>query len=101
LRSPGSARAGVAQILVVTRDGQVALRVENHLVVGEVGRLVVNDRGVVSAGSTWQGKKLIPDVDESVGGVASWITPRLGVASVTTVALLLENTLTLAEAATR
>lgn len=56
---------------------------------------------VVSAGITWQGKKLIPDVDEAVGEVASWITPRLGGVGVTTVALLLENTLTLAEAATR
>ena len=55
---------------------------------------------VVSAGITWQGKKLIPDVHESVGEVASWITPRLGGVGVTTVALLLENTVTLAEAAT-
>lgn len=53
---------------------------------------------VVSAGITWQGKKLVPDVDESVGAVASWITPRLGGVGVTTVALLLENTVSLAEA---
>ncbi len=54
---------------------------------------------VVSAGITWQGKKLVPDVDEAVGEVASWITPRLGGVGVTTVAMLLENTVSLAEAA--
>lgn len=53
---------------------------------------------VVSAGITWEGKRLIPDVDESVGEKASWITPRLGGVGVTTVAMLLQNTVTLAEA---
>jgi methylenetetrahydrofolate dehydrogenase (NADP+)/methenyltetrahydrofolate cyclohydrolase len=53
---------------------------------------------VVSAGITWQGKRLLPDVDESVGEKASWITPRLGGVGVTTVAMLLENTIELAEA---
>ena len=33
---------------------------------------------VISGGISWEGKKLLPDVDESVGEVASWITPRLG-----------------------
>ena len=53
---------------------------------------------VVSAGITWEGKRLIPDVDESVGEKASWITPRLGGVGVTTVAMLLQNTVDLAEA---
>ena len=35
---------------------------------------------------------LLPDVDESVGEVASWITPRLGGVGPTTVAMLLRNT---------
>jgi methylenetetrahydrofolate dehydrogenase (NADP+)/methenyltetrahydrofolate cyclohydrolase len=56
---------------------------------------------VVSAGITWQGKRLIPDVDESVGEKASWITPRLGGVGVTTVAMLLQNTVQLAEANSR
>jgi methylenetetrahydrofolate dehydrogenase (NADP+)/methenyltetrahydrofolate cyclohydrolase len=38
-------------------------------------------------------------VDESVGEVASWITPRLGGVGPTTVAMLLRNTVTLAERA--
>jgi len=52
---------------------------------------------VVSAGITWEGRKLIPDVDEGVGEVASWITPRLGGVGPTTVAMLLTNTLRAAE----
>lgn len=52
---------------------------------------------VLSGGISWEGKRLVPDVDESVGEVASWITPRLGGVGVTTVAMLLRNTVTLAE----
>jgi methylenetetrahydrofolate dehydrogenase (NADP+)/methenyltetrahydrofolate cyclohydrolase len=54
---------------------------------------------VVSAGITWQGKKLVPDVAPEVAEVASWITPRLGGVGVMTVAMLLANTVALAEAA--
>ncbi|MCP5027706.1 MAG: bifunctional 5,10-methylenetetrahydrofolate dehydrogenase/5,10-methenyltetrahydrofolate cyclohydrolase [Actinomycetia bacterium] len=52
---------------------------------------------VVSGGISWEGRKLLPDVDESVGEVASWITPRLGGVGPTTVALLLQNTVGAAE----
>ncbi|MCP3909689.1 MAG: bifunctional 5,10-methylenetetrahydrofolate dehydrogenase/5,10-methenyltetrahydrofolate cyclohydrolase [Actinomycetia bacterium] len=52
---------------------------------------------VVSGGISWEGRKLLPDVDESVGEVASWITPRLGGVGPTTVALLLQNTVAAAE----
>jgi methylenetetrahydrofolate dehydrogenase (NADP+)/methenyltetrahydrofolate cyclohydrolase len=52
---------------------------------------------VVSGGITWEGRKLRPDVDESVGEVASWITPRIGGVGPTTVALLLRNTVEAAE----
>ena len=54
---------------------------------------------VVNAGITWQGKKLVPDVAPEVADVASWITPRLGGVGVTTVAMLLANTVSLAERA--
>jgi methylenetetrahydrofolate dehydrogenase (NADP+)/methenyltetrahydrofolate cyclohydrolase len=53
---------------------------------------------VVSAGITWHGRRLLPDVDETVAETASWITPRLGGVGVTTVAMLLRNTVGLAEA---
>lgn len=52
---------------------------------------------VVSGGITWEGRKLLPDVAESVGEVASWITPRLGGVGPTTVAMLLRNTVQAAE----
>jgi len=52
---------------------------------------------VVSGGITWEGKKLIPDVAESVGEIAGWITPRLGGVGPTTVAMLLLNTVMAAE----
>ena len=54
---------------------------------------------MVSGGITWEGRKLLPDVDESVADVAGWITPRLGGVGRTTVALLLRNTVAAAEAA--
>jgi methylenetetrahydrofolate dehydrogenase (NADP+)/methenyltetrahydrofolate cyclohydrolase len=46
---------------------------------------------VVGAGITWEGKRLVSDVDEAVGEVAGWVTPRRGGVGVTTVALLLAN----------
>ena len=52
---------------------------------------------VVSGGITWEGRRLLPDVDEAVGEVASWITPRLGGVGPTTVAMLLRNTVAAAE----
>lgn len=52
---------------------------------------------VVSGGITWEGKKLLADVDESVNEVASWVTPRLGGVGPTTVAMLLRNTVEAAE----
>jgi methylenetetrahydrofolate dehydrogenase (NADP+)/methenyltetrahydrofolate cyclohydrolase len=52
---------------------------------------------VVSAGITWQGKRLLPDVLESVAEKASWVTPRLGGVGVMTVAMLLLNTVQAAE----
>lgn len=52
---------------------------------------------VVGGGITWEGKKLLSDVDESVGEVASWVTPRLGGVGPTTIAMLLRNTVEAAE----
>jgi methylenetetrahydrofolate dehydrogenase (NADP+) / methenyltetrahydrofolate cyclohydrolase len=54
---------------------------------------------VVSGGISWEGRKVLADVDESVAEVASWITPRLGGVGPTTVAMLLRNTVEAAERA--
>jgi methylenetetrahydrofolate dehydrogenase (NADP+)/methenyltetrahydrofolate cyclohydrolase len=56
---------------------------------------------VVSGGISWEGRRLLPDVAEECAEVAGWITPRLGGVGVTTVAMLLRNTVALAEAAER
>lgn len=61
------------------------------------GEMVKPGAVAVSGGITWEGKKLIPDVDEEVGEVAAWITPRLGGVGPTTVAMLLTNTVAAAE----
>ena len=55
---------------------------------------------VVSGGISWEGRKLLADVDESVNDVASWVTPRLGGVGPTTVAMLLRNTVEAAERST-
>ncbi|MDQ3642725.1 MAG: bifunctional 5,10-methylenetetrahydrofolate dehydrogenase/5,10-methenyltetrahydrofolate cyclohydrolase, partial [Actinomycetota bacterium] len=53
---------------------------------------------VVSAGITWgEGRRLLPDVDESVAEVAGWITPRIGGVGPTTIAMLLSNAVSAAE----
>ncbi len=52
---------------------------------------------VIGGGLTWEGRKARSDVDESCAEVAGWITPRLGGVGVTTVAMLLRNTVTAAE----
>ena len=46
---------------------------------------------VVGAGLTWEGRRIISDVDESVAEVAGWVTPRRGGVGPTTVAMLLSN----------
>ncbi len=56
---------------------------------------------VVSAGTSWEGRKLIPDVREDVAEVAGWITPRLGGVGPMTRAMLLRNALRAAELAAR
>jgi methylenetetrahydrofolate dehydrogenase (NADP+)/methenyltetrahydrofolate cyclohydrolase len=52
---------------------------------------------VIGGGLTWEGRKARSDVDESCAEVAGWITPRLGGVGVTTVAMLLRNTVAAAE----
>ena len=51
---------------------------------------------VFSAGICWEGKRLLPDVEETLAEKASWVTPRLGGIGLTTVAMLLRNTVELA-----
>ena len=52
---------------------------------------------VVGAGVRYEGKKLLPDVDESCEEVAGWITPRVGGVGPTTIAMLFRNLVEAAE----
>jgi len=104
LKQPGANAAvtvvhtGVPDIAAYTREADV--------VIAAVGSpsivtpdMVRPGAVVVSGGVSWEGRRLLPDVDEAVGEVASWITPRLGGVGPTTVAMLLRNTVEIAERA--
>ena len=54
---------------------------------------------VIGAGVRYAGRRLLPDVDESVAGVAGAITPRVGGVGPTTVAMLFRNAIAAAEKA--
>ena len=52
---------------------------------------------VVGAGVRYEGRKLLPDVDEKCEEVAGWITPRVGGVGPTTIAMLFRNAVEAAE----
>ena len=102
LKQPG-ANAAVTVVHTGVPDLAAYVR-QADVVVSAVGRagfvtpdMVRPGAVVVSGGISWEGKKLLADVDESVADVASWITPRLGGVGPTTVAMLLRNTVDAAE----
>jgi methylenetetrahydrofolate dehydrogenase (NADP+)/methenyltetrahydrofolate cyclohydrolase len=85
-------------------DDMAALVRQGDVVVAAAGRagLVTADMikpgaAVVGAGTSWEGKKLLSDVDEGVGEVAGWITPRIGGVGPMTRAMLLRNVVMMAE----
>lgn len=104
LKAPGANAAvtvvhtGVKDIAHFTRRADVvvaALGVANFV----RPEMIKPGAVVIGGGITWEGKKLLSDVDESVAQVAGWVTPRLGGVGPTTVAMLLRNTLEAAERA--
>ena len=102
LKQPG-ANAAVTVVHTGVRDLAAYTRQADILIVAAGRRSIVTPdmvkpgAAVVSAGITWEGRRLIPDVDESVAEVAGWITPRLGGVGPTTRAMLLSNTVRAAE----
>jgi methylenetetrahydrofolate dehydrogenase (NADP+) / methenyltetrahydrofolate cyclohydrolase len=52
---------------------------------------------VVGGGVRYEGRKLLPDVDEACNDVAGWITPRIGGVGPTTIAMLFRNAVEAAE----
>lgn len=90
--------SGVADLGAHTRRGDVIISaVGSPSIV--TADMVHPGAVVISGGISWEGRRLLPDVDEAVGEVASWITPRLGGVGPTTIAMLLQNTVAAAEAA--
>jgi len=52
---------------------------------------------VIGGGVRYEGRKLLPDVDEACAEVAGWITPRVGGVGPTTIAMLFRNAVECAE----
>jgi methylenetetrahydrofolate dehydrogenase (NADP+)/methenyltetrahydrofolate cyclohydrolase len=77
-----------------TADIVVAAAGRPHLLTPE---MVKPGAAVVSAGTTFEGRKLIPDARPDVAEVAGWITPRIGGVGPMTRAMLLRNALRAAE----
>ena len=89
---------GVPNIADYTREADIVIAAVGRP--GTISKDMVKPGAiVVSGGISWEGKKLLPDVDEDVAEVASWITPRLGGVGPLTVAMLLKNTVEAAERA--
>lgn len=89
---------GVEDLAGLVRTGDV--------VVAAAGRegLVTRDMvkpgaAVVGVGTSFDGRRLLSDVDESVAEVAGWITPRIGGVGPMTRAMLLRNCVLAAERA--
>jgi methylenetetrahydrofolate dehydrogenase (NADP+)/methenyltetrahydrofolate cyclohydrolase len=93
----GVAREDMARI-VRTADIVVAAAGQPHVLTAD---MVKPGAAVVSAGTSFAGKKLVPDAAPDVAEVAGWITPRLGGVGPMTRAMLLRNALRAAEMAAR
>jgi len=84
--------------IVRTADIVVAAAGRPHLLTPD---MVKPGAAVVSAGTSFEGKKLVPDAHPDVAEVAGWITPRLGGVGPMTRAMLLRNAVRAAEMAAR
>ena len=74
--------------IVIAAAGVPGILKPEHLTSGRV---------VVGGGVRYQGRKLLPDVDEACNEVAGWITPRVGGVGPTTIAMLFRNAVEAAE----
>ncbi|MCL6094953.1 MAG: bifunctional 5,10-methylenetetrahydrofolate dehydrogenase/5,10-methenyltetrahydrofolate cyclohydrolase [Actinobacteria bacterium] len=91
---------GVPDIGYFTRQADVVVAAAGRagLITAD---MVKEGAAVVGAGISWDGRRILSDVDEGVAEVASWITPRLGGVGPMTRAMLLTNAVNAAEAAGR
>ena len=108
LKRPGLNAAVTVVHTGVTREDMARIVRTGDIVVAAAGQphvltadMVKPGAAVVSAGTSFEGKKLIPDADPDVAEVAGWITPRLGGVGPMTRAMLLRNALRAAELSAR
>ncbi len=89
---------GVKDLAAIVRLGDVVVAAAGRagLVTAD---MVKPGAAVVGAGTSWEGRKLLSDVDEGVAEVAGWITPRIGGVGPMTRAMLLTNAVRAAERA--
>jgi methylenetetrahydrofolate dehydrogenase (NADP+) / methenyltetrahydrofolate cyclohydrolase len=106
LKRPGLNAAVSVVHTGVDRSEMVAIVRSADIVVAAAGQpylltpdMVKPGAAVVSAGTSFEGKKLIPDAHPDVAEVAGWVTPRLGGVGPMTRAMLLRNALRAAELA--
>ncbi|MGH9087574.1 MAG: bifunctional 5,10-methylenetetrahydrofolate dehydrogenase/5,10-methenyltetrahydrofolate cyclohydrolase [Acidimicrobiales bacterium] len=87
---------GVDDLAGLVRQGDVVVAAAGRagLVTAD---MVAPGAAVVGAGTSWEGRKLLSDVDEGVAEVAGWMTPRLGGVGPMTRAMLLRNAVRAAE----
>lgn len=87
---------GVEDLAAIVRTADVVIAAAGRpgLVTAE---MVKPGAAVVGAGTTFEGKRVLSDVDEGVAAVAGWITPRLGGVGLMTRATLLQNAVAAAE----
>jgi methylenetetrahydrofolate dehydrogenase (NADP+)/methenyltetrahydrofolate cyclohydrolase len=108
LKRPGLNAAVTVVHTGVAREDMVRIVRTGDIVVAAAGQpyvltpdMVKPGAAVVSAGTSFEGKKLIPDAHPDVAEVAGWITPRLGGVGPMTRAMLLRNALSAAELSAR
>jgi methylenetetrahydrofolate dehydrogenase (NADP+)/methenyltetrahydrofolate cyclohydrolase len=108
LKRPGLNAAVTVVHTGVAREDMVRIVRTGDIVVAAAGQpyvltadMVKTGAAVVSAGTSFEGKKLIPDAHPDVAEVAGWITPRLGGVGPMTRAMLLRNALQAAERSAR
>ena len=87
---------GVADMASIIRQGDIVVSAA-----GVAGLLtpemIKPGAAVVGAGTIWEGKRLMSDVDDAVIDVAGWMTPRIGGVGPMTRAMLLKNCIAAAE----
>ena len=87
---------GVKDLASFVRQGDVVVAAAGMpgLVTAE---MVKPGAAVVGAGVSWEGRKLLSDLDDDVAEVAGWVTPRIGGVGPMTRAMLLVNALRAAQ----